>query len=93
MSEGAYWENGLPSGVQGLSSQFASFPGCVAGCRKVAELEDRIEELEEENRELREEVAAKDEKIKYLWKKLRKYRNPHSVEQEVRALKAEFFGF
>ncbi|KXB04606.1 hypothetical protein AKJ49_01900 [candidate division MSBL1 archaeon SCGC-AAA382A03] len=38
----------------------------------------RVEELEEENKELRERLALKDEKIKRLWKKLRKYRNPHT---------------
>ncbi len=61
-----------------MISRASSYPDCESTCPKVAELEDRIEELEEENKDLKEEVAAKGEEIKYLWKKLRKYRNPHT---------------
>ncbi len=60
-----------------MSSRGLEPPQCRS-CSRVEELEGRIEELEKENRELKEKLALKDEKIKRLWKKLRKYKNPHT---------------
>ncbi len=61
-----------------MISQASSFPDCEATCTRVLKLEERIEELEEENQELKEKLALKDEKIKRLWRKLRRYDNPHT---------------
>ncbi|KXB08106.1 hypothetical protein AKJ55_01450 [candidate division MSBL1 archaeon SCGC-AAA382M17] len=66
-----------------MNSQVLEFSECHS-CSRVEELEERIEELEEENKELREKLTLKDEKIKRLHKKLRKYRNPHTPSSKRR---------
>jgi len=55
-----------------------------SSCSRIEELQKRVEELEEENEELKEKLALKDEKIKRLWKKLQKYRNPHTPSSKKR---------
>ncbi len=54
-----------------MISQVSGFPKCSSTCPQVTE-------LEKENKELKEKLAGRDEKIKRLWKKLRRYHNPHT---------------
>ncbi len=66
-----------------MNFQASESPECPP-CPRVKELEERIEELEGENEKLREKLTLKDEKIKRLHKKLRKYKNPHTPSSKKR---------